>query len=425
VILRLTSQPNRLLLVAVAFFFAGALSFFGVRAVLAAHYVGLSTRTGFETAVRLAPDDPRMWYLLGRYWQFDPIEADTGRAIRAYRTSLGLNSLSADIWLDLASAYETEGEIDAARKAFLEAKHLYPVSPEVLWSYGNFLLRQNDLESAFAEFHRAIEENPQLGGEAVRICRHVEPDFNQILYRVLPPKAAAYLNAVWELTDEADTTDALKVWSKLFVLHSKLHSREVIQFVDGLLRGQQTSDAARVWGQAVTLMDLPKMDDPAGSLIWDGGFETDVTGGGMAWRFGQHQSPVISYDHNVMHSGLRALRLDFDQKNISGFVDVCQLVVVEPKTAYEFTAWLRTKDMAEEGGIFFRIAMPGPQADPVFETTKLRGTNEWTRVSMPWTSPDESHLAQVCLARLKAYDQHHGTAWVDDVSLLKLDSTTK
>jgi tetratricopeptide (TPR) repeat protein len=408
-----------------AFLFTVALSLFGIRAALAAHYVGLNTRAGFETAVRLEPNDPGTWYFLGRYWQFDPVEADTGRAIRAYRTSLGLNPLSANTWLDLASAYEAEGEIDAARKAFLEAKRVYPVSSEALWRYGNFLLRQNELESAFAEFHRAIEEDPQLGAEAVRICRHVEPDFNQILYRVLPPKAEAYLSAVWELTQEADTTDALKVWLRLFVLHPNLHSLEVIQFVDGLLHAQQTSDAARVWRQAVTLMDLPKTDDPAGSLIWDGGFETDVIGDGLAWRWEQHQSPVITYDHNVMHSGLRALRLDFDQKTISGFVGVCQLVVVEPKTAYEFSAWLRTKDMAKEGGIFFRLAVPGLQASPVFETTKLLGTNEWTKVSMPWTSPDESRLAQVCLERLRSYDQHHGTTWVDDVSMLKLDSTTK
>ena len=406
-----------------AFLFAVVLSFFGIRAALAAHYVSLNTGAGFETAVRLEPNDPDMWYFLGRYWQFDPVEADTGKAIRAYRTSLGLNPLSANTWLGLASAFETEGEIDAARKAFLEAQHLYPVSGEVFWGYGNFLLRQNELESAFGEFHRAIEENPQLGGEAVRICRHVQPDFDQILYRVLPPKSDAYLYAVGELTEEADTIDALKVWSKLFVLHPKLRSSEVIPFVDSLLRSQQTSDAARVWRQAVTLMDLPKLDDPAGSLIWDGGFETDVTGGGLAWHFGQYQNPVVSYDHNIVHSGSRALRLDFDQKNISDFVDVCQLVVVEPKTAYEFSAWLRTKDMAKEGGILFRLAIPGPQASPVLETTKLLGTNEWTKVSMPWTSPDDSRLAQVCLARLRAYDRNHGTAWVDDVSLLKLDPT--
>ena len=424
-ILGLSSQKHRLLLVATAFLFAVGLSFFGIRAALAAHYVGLNTRAGFETAVRLEPNDPSMWFFLGRFWQYDPVEADTGRAVRAYRTSLGLNPLSADTWRNLASAYETEGQIDAARKAFLEAKRLYPVSSQVLWEYGNFLLRQNELESAFAEFHHAVEENPQLGVEAVRICRHVEPDFNQILHRVLPPKAEAYLGVLWELTEEADTIDALKVWSRLFLLHPKLHSREVIQFVDALLRSKQTSDAASVWRQAVTLMDLPKMDDPAGSLIWDGGFETDVAGGGLAWRFGQYQSPVFSHDHNVKHSGLRALRLDFDQKNISGFVDVCQMVVVEPKTAYEFTAWLRTKDMAKEGGIFFRLATPGLPASPVVETSKLLGTNEWTKVSMPWASPDESRLAQVCVERSRAYDQHHGTAWVDDVSLLKLDSTTK
>ena len=92
-----------------AFLFAVALSFFGIRAALAAHYVSLNTRAGFETALRLEPNDPDMWHFLGRYWQFDPVEAETGRAIRAYRTSLGLNPLSADTWLDLASAYETEG----------------------------------------------------------------------------------------------------------------------------------------------------------------------------------------------------------------------------------------------------------------------------------------------------------------------------
>jgi tetratricopeptide (TPR) repeat protein len=407
-----------------AFLFDVAMPFFGIRAALAEYDAGLNTRAGFETAVRLEPSDSDNWYLLGRYWQYNLIEQDTGRAILAYRTSLRLNSLSADTWLDLASAYETEGELDAARKAFLEAKRVYPVSSEALWRYGNFLLRQNELKFAFGEFRSAIEEDPKLAAEAVRTCRHVEPDFSLILDRVLPPIAQAYLNVVLELTDESDTDDALKVWSKLLALHPKLHSREVIQFVDGLLHGQRMSDAARVWRQAINLTDAPKTDDPAGSLIWDGGFETDVTGGALAWRFTQHQSAAISYDQNVKHSGLRALRLDIAQKDISGFVGVCQWVVVEPDTAYEFSAWLRTKDIAKEESIFFRLGTLGLRANPVFETTKLDGTTEWTRISTPWTSPNESRLAQVCLARSRGFDQRHGIVWVDDVSLLKLDAIT-
>jgi tetratricopeptide (TPR) repeat protein len=425
VVLKLSSQTSRLLLVALGCLFAVALSFFGIRAGLAEYYVSLNTRAGFETAVRLEPSDPDKWYLLGRYWQYNLIEQDMSRAVLAYRTSLRLNSFSADTWLDLASAYETEGEIDASRKAFLEAKHVYPLSPEVSWRYGNFLLQQGELESAFAEFRRALEQDPHLGAAAVRICRHVEPDFSLIVDRVLPPVADVYLSVVWELTDEADTDDALKVWPKLLALHPKLHSREVMQFVDGLLRAHQMSDAAMVWRQAANLMGMPKVDDPPGSVIWDGGFETDVTGGGLAWRLTQHPSAVISYDYKVKHSGSRALRLDISQKDISGFVGVCQWVVVEPDTTYEFSAWLRTKDIAKEEGIFFRLGSLGLPENPVLETTKLDGTNDWTKISVPWTSPDESRLAQVCLARSRGFDQRHGIVWVDDVSLLELDTTRK
>jgi hypothetical protein len=49
---------HRQLLLAMAFLFAVVLSFFGIRTALAAHYVSLNTRAGFETAVRLEPNDP-------------------------------------------------------------------------------------------------------------------------------------------------------------------------------------------------------------------------------------------------------------------------------------------------------------------------------------------------------------------------------
>jgi tetratricopeptide (TPR) repeat protein len=425
VILELSERKSRLLVVAIAFLTAAVLSFFGIRAALATYYANLGTRAGFETAVRLEPHDPRKWYLFGHYLQTDEVEADPRRAIAAYKTSLDLDPLSADTWLDLAEAYEAEFAIDDARKAFLEANHVYPASSQVHWRYANFLVRQNELESAFSEFRKAIEKDPQLGGATVRICRHYEPDFNHILDEVLPPIAEAYLNVLWELTDEADTSDGLKVWSKLFLLHPKMNSRDVIHFVDGLLREKHTSEAAIVWPQAAGLMDLPKMEDPAGSLIWDGGFETNVIDGGLAWRFDQKKSVLIGYDQEIKHSGARALRLDVDQKDIFGFVGVCQWVVVEPKTAYEFSGWLRTREMADEGGIFFRVRTLGLQTNLTSDTAKLSGTTDWTRVSMPWTTPDEARLAQVCLARPQVYDSRHGIAWVDDVTLLKLGPTAK
>src|SRR5215469_12092627 len=128
-----------------AFATAAFLSFFSIRNALAAHYADLETRQGYERAVRLEPGDHRNLDLLGRYWQFNLEDPDTSRAIQAYLTSLAFNPRSANTWMDLAAAYESDGNLGAARNGYLQAKKDYPVSAEVAWRYGNFLLRQGEL----------------------------------------------------------------------------------------------------------------------------------------------------------------------------------------------------------------------------------------------------------------------------------------
>src|SRR5256885_15273894 len=73
------------------------LSYFSVRNALAAHYVGLQTRQGYERATRLEPRDFQNWLLLGRYWQYNLEEPDTARALQAYNAALSLNPRSADL----------------------------------------------------------------------------------------------------------------------------------------------------------------------------------------------------------------------------------------------------------------------------------------------------------------------------------------
>jgi tetratricopeptide (TPR) repeat protein len=278
------SQSTRFLVVALAALTAGFLGYYSIRAALATHYLGLNTRNGFERATRLEPSNAPNWHALGRYWQLNVENADLDRAVSAYRKALDLDPHSAEIWLDLASAYESETDINAARTAFLQAKRVYPASADVSWRYGNFLLRQNEKMEAFLEIRHAVEADPTRGLEAFLLCRHVEPDLDLILERVLPPVTSIYLEVIWHLTDERRSDQVLNVWSKLIALQPKLSAREVFFFVDGLLSNGRTIEAQTVWRQAVTLMDLPKVQDPPGSLIWDGGFETDATGGGLAWH---------------------------------------------------------------------------------------------------------------------------------------------
>src|SRR5437016_14389398 len=106
-ILRLSSNAQRAALVAVSFAVAFVLSFFSIRNAFAVHYAGLQTAEAIERATRLEPVDPHNWYLLGRYWQYNPANPDTARAICSYLSALLLNSPSWQSTLDIAYFYES------------------------------------------------------------------------------------------------------------------------------------------------------------------------------------------------------------------------------------------------------------------------------------------------------------------------------
>src|ERR1700730_6366223 len=157
-ILRISKSGQRGTLVLVALFVTLFLAYFSIRNARAEHFANLETLTGLERATQLEPGDVRNWYLLGRYWQFNLENSDAHQAIRAYKIALSLDPRSADTWLGLGSAYESVGDFAAARDAFLQARKSYPLSAEVSWQYGNFLLRQGEWQSAFTEMRRAVED---------------------------------------------------------------------------------------------------------------------------------------------------------------------------------------------------------------------------------------------------------------------------
>jgi len=57
----------------------------------------------------------------------------------------------------------------------------------------------------------------------------------------------------------------------------------------------------------------------------------------------------------------------------------------------------------------------------IANTSEIHGTAPWTRIELPWTSPNDAHELQVCLARFPSEEPEskiQGTAWVDDVALV-------
>ncbi|HEY2547478.1 MAG TPA: carbohydrate binding domain-containing protein [Candidatus Acidoferrum sp.] len=421
-ILRLSSPAARVLLVVVALVLNAVLSYSGIRNALAVHDAELNTPDGYERATNLEPDDARNWYLLGRYWQYTLEDPDPQRAIRAYQTALSFDSHSADTWLDLASTYESEGNTVAARNAFVQATRLYSLSPEVSWRYGNFLMRRSELDAAFPEIKHAVEADPKRGAAAFALAIRFEPDVNTVLDRVLPHTKEAYLSVISALSDQRQTDQALIVWSNLAALHPQLKMSESYPLLDALFYKWQMTEAQVVWTQALAFSGVSRPADPPGSLVWDGGFESDVTNGGFAWYYAPFVGGVqTTVDKKEKHSGNRSLRLTFNGLSNVSFSNVCQLIAVTPSMPYLFSAWVQTRELSTDQGVRFGLRSLSPTVNSSAWTDDVKGTQPWTQIEFPWTAGNDVRELQLCVTRLPStrFDfKIHGSAWIDDVALV-------
>ena len=420
-LLRLPNSAARFAVFVLAFALAATLTFFGIRNARAANKSGLGTRAGYEAAARLEPANPENWYHLGRYWQYTLDEPDPGRAISNFRRALSMNPRYPDAWLDLGTLYESEGDLRAARDAYLQARKAYPASAAVAWRYGNFLLRQDEVKPAFAEIRRAVYADPKRSAEAFSRCWRVDPDVQAVLDSVIPPDRAAYLDVIRELVAADRLDESLTVWRRLVSFHPRTSPADVILLTDFLLQKDHFGDAHRVWREALLLTDVVT-GDPPGSALWDGGFESNVSGGGFAWTF-----PVVSpgvqagLDRRQKHSGKQSLRLFFDGKHNPNF-EVYSNVEVRPETTYRLSAWVRTQALTSDEGVRFRIYwFSDSHSSGSTDSQDSRGTLPWTRIEMPWTSGKDVHRARLSVLRnlSRGSDTRiQGTAWIDDISLV-------
>jgi tetratricopeptide (TPR) repeat protein len=428
---RTLTKTGRLIILVFASVAAAILSYLGIRNALAEHYSDQGTLAGYRRAVQLEPQNAKNWYLLGRYLRLELEHPDSKVAVRALKMSLSLDPRSARTWLELASVYEDEGSLDAAREAFIRAKNAYPRSAEVAWRYGNFLLRTGEAQTAVTEIYQAVQEDPKFGLEAFSALQRLEPNIDSVLNRDLPHIPSVYLDILWGLYDYPPTDVPLKVWSLLFELRKTIPQGQVpeghfqqtrqtlFSLVDKLIRNGPISEAGRVWGEVLMFLHIPQPNDPPDSLVWDGGFETDITGGGFSWRLPALGS-MVRYDRDTKQSGKRSLRVRFDGKRNVDFHDVCQFILVSPQVEYDFSAWLRTDAITTNNGIFLRLNTPFNDATGAI-TPQVTGTIPWTRFNIQWKATSNVHVLEVCLVRLpsqKLDNRISGSVWLDDVALV-------
>jgi len=395
----------------------------GGKHALASHYAASPDFRNWERATRIEPENAEIWYRLGRFRQLDFDNADNDLAISYYRRAVQLNPRSPYYKLDLASALETAGNDREADSNFQAAQAAYPISAEVSWKYGNFLLRQNRLPEAYAEIHRAVMVDPKLTPLAVSRAWHSEPDVHLLLDQILPDTPEAYSDALAFLAGEQNPTAAVEVWNRLIAKDPHTDWRRACALTDMLVAQEKFEDAGKVWHQAVTLDAVPGSAYTGNSLVYDGGFEKDISGGGLGWRQTDVLGADFDFDSDAKHSGSRSARLSFDgTKNLS-YDGLYQSVLVSPSTHYRFQGFLRTDQISTESGIRFEILDPKDQKDLDILTQNETGSAPWTLEQAEFTTSSQTRLILIRIARkpsVRLDNKLRGTVWIDDISLVPL-----
>jgi tetratricopeptide (TPR) repeat protein len=393
----------------------------GGRHALASHYAASSDFRNWERATRIEPNNADTWYRLARFRQLDFDNADIPLAISYYRRAIQLNPRSPYYKLDLAGALEMAGNNSEADTNFKSAQAAYPISAEVSWKYGNFLLRQDRLPEAYTEIHRALMVDPSLTPLAVSRVWHSNPDIRLLLDQVLPGTPGAYSQALAFLTDAQDTTSALEVWRRLIAIDPHTDWKWAYMLTDMLVAKERFEEAGEVWRQAVSMNPGSAPAYAGNSLVYDGGFEQDISGGGFGWRQSDVMGVDFDFDTDDKHSGSRSARLTFDGSKNLAYQDLFQYILVSPSTRYRFQGFLHTDQISTESGMRFEILDPKDQQQLDVLTPNETGTLPWTLEQMDFTTGPHTRLIVIRLARRlseRLDNKLRGTVWIDDVSLV-------
>src|SRR5208283_1120640 len=339
-----------------------------------------------------------------------------------FHRAIALDPHYPEAWLDLATSYELDGNMEAARDAYLHAKESYPASAEVAWRYGNYLLRTGDLPHAFEELHHAVQADPHRAAAAFSRVYRADPNIDDLLTKVLPAQPNVYVDVIEEARSSNQLAVAQEVWAQLLKLHPHLQIRDFAGLVNTLLTAGANADARRIWEQGAATLNLPPLLQPRGSVIWDPSFESGISNAPFSWQFQPLAQGVrTTIDGTQKLSGRQSLRISFDGQQNPNLDIACTFGIVEPGAHYLFSGWVKTQELTTNQGISFRLRGLGKDAAPPVDSREIHGTTPWTSIDLPWTAGPEIRRFQVCVRRDPSDNPDvriSGNAWVDDVTLV-------
>jgi tetratricopeptide (TPR) repeat protein len=341
-----------------------------------------ATAVSFEAVVRKAPNDYRWWVELGR-------------------------------------AREQAEDIAAAEKAFLRALEIAPNYTYPHWQAGNFYLRQNRSEEAFAELKKAAESNSVYRDQVFSVAWDYFDKDTTRLDRIAgdAPTGKANLARFYASKERAD--DALRIWNTLSEEEKQaniVYAKIIAQSFYERKFYRQSLEFTRSIGIA---------PDLRGETVQNASFEKplgDVDDTYFSWVILPVEKVEAKRDAAQKHDNSPSLRIVFNGYNQPQFFHIFQIVTVEPAAKYRLTFWVKTNNLRSGGNPELEIYNANDDKIIAASETFPSGTDDWRQVNLEFSAPANAEAVGIRVVRALCGEQCpiFGTVWLDEFKLERL-----
>lgn len=424
-ILDARKTPARVMIIA-AIILALAFGWFAVRWQLGDMLASLTPANApnagevAELAVNLAPGDP-LTHWLAAGTKKDVFSPDVITSIvEDYKSVIRLSPNDYRWWVELGRAAEQAENYDEAETAFNRAAALAPNYSYVHWQLGNFYLRRNKSDAAFAELRKAAETSyvyrDQVFSLAWDFYDHDTNKLEQIAGDYPPVRAT--LARFYAGKERAE--DALRVWNSLSEEDKKRNAVYAQVIAQGLYEMRYFRQSQEFF------RELGVEPDAKPETIQNGSFEKAIKGDKetyFGWIVSKFDKMDVKLDPTKKHDGNYSLRVTFNGYSDPALYNITQYVVVKPSAKYRLTFWLRTEELKSGG----------PPMLEIFNTKDLKavavsdpfpnGTNDWQQIEMNFTAPENAEAVAIRTNRSFCGEgcPIYGTIWYDDFKLEKIN----